>query len=1053
MADGGLSIDLSAAPNEAPSVEKNIEDDVEDQDPSFQAGRWGSGGAEDAVVADSPSFQAGSWGGDATDTDLADIVFMEFFAGEGVLTAAVAAEGVPCVDPQDVASGGADFGDVDQVDRVKKYLHQLTVEGKRLILHFAPPCSTFSRARDRSWKTRLRSTTRPQGLTGMGWKCKVANLVARHTLELVEWAVVHLHAFVTMENPESSYMWNFLTFDESLDYSDVVFSPCLFGADFAKPTRLRCWGWCPRSLAARCSLKGGVFTCGRTRERPHRVLQFGGGSTAEAAAYVPGVCAAWAREIKDLAMEAHTAAKAAKKVRLSDEGRVLRHEWRGTDAQSKKEIRDQEDQASTAGMRNPAAIEAVWPALWDGVSDLRKLLLTLVDNVETFQSLADCCGADPKRPPPSEAEVSRARRCVEILYNVAPGRFDEHHSASPWRFALVAEIQKATGDRDEALPRWLEHGAPMGLSQKIDPGGHFPTVSEVAALSVNELDDMSPCMKNHPSYEALRDDARPPAVKLLEDQVEAGFAYLFADIEEAKATLGSPVHPAPLGNVAKLKEDGTFKDRLIQDQSANSVNAAVVLPERQVLPRGIDHGRDLAVLAHELGEDEQIETLVLDFKDAFMSLPIHRLERRFNCAHTTVPIRRGRQELFEGEVLEGCFVVWKVLGFGGRPNPLIFSRAASFASRVAQALINPEDPARKVPGLATGRLQLYVDDPVLTVRGNALERRRALDLVMLFWLILGVPLSWKKGKLFKMDEAHTWIGIVYSITDQGSIMRLPKAFIEELSEMIEPLCSLNGFVHFNTLEVVIGKAARVAHVVPAAKPFVAGLWGALSASRKAACGPRREAPLHHAPSRRFCYSAAWLRALLADDGSCPLVLERLVSPWAPRAASTSSWRAEFDASVYGGGGVLRHPEGYIAEYFTVVWSDLDAPHLNVMPGDCRHQTFFEALTLLLVLLIWGDHFTSESLAVLGDNVGALTTALSMAGRGSLLAVTRELSWRKARRRWCYEVGHLPSEFNVVADALSRIADPSGVPWPSEALSSATMKHCPKVADIWRAGPQ
>ena len=303
-----------------------------------------------------------------------------------------------------------------------------------------------------------------------------------------------------------------------------------------------------------------------------------------------------------------------------------------------------------------------------------------------------------------------------------------------------------------------------------------------------------------------------------------------------------------------------------------------------------------------------------------------------------------------------------------------------------------------------------------------------------------------------MHEAHVWIGIVYSVTDQGSIMRLPKAFVEELNVMIEPLCNPQGTVHFNTLEMVIGKAARVAHVVPAAKPFVAGLWGALSASRKAASSSRREAPPNQAPTRRFCYSAAWLRALLAEDGSCPLELERLVSPWAPRAASTSAWRAGFDASVYGGGGVLRHPDGYVVEYFSIVWSEFDAPHLHVVPGDCRHQTFFESLTLLLVLLIWGDDFTTDALAILGDNVGALSTALSLAGRGSLLAVSRELSWRKARRKWSYEVGHLPSEHNVVADALSRVADPSGVPWPSEALSSALMKSCPKVADLWRAAP-
>ena len=56
-------------------------------------------------------------------------------------------------------------------------------------------------------------------------------------------------------------------------------------------------------------------------------------------------------------------------------------------------------------------------------------------------------------------------------------------------------------------------------------------------------------------------------------------------------------------------EDGSCKHRLIQDQRANGVNEAVDLTEDQVLPRGIDHGIDLAVLGQDLGVDEDVFTL------------------------------------------------------------------------------------------------------------------------------------------------------------------------------------------------------------------------------------------------------------------------------------------------------------------------------------------------------------------------------------------------------------------------------------------------------------
>ena len=140
------------------------------------------------------------------------------------------------------------------------------------------------------------------------------------------------------------------------------------------------------------------------------------------------------------------------------------------------------------------------------------------------------------------------------------------------------------------------------------------------------------------------------------------------------------------------------------------------------------------------------------------------------------------------------------------------------------------------------------------------------------------------------------------------------------------------------------------------------------------------------------------------------------------------------------------------EYFSVVWFGHEAPHLKVVPRDTAHQTFWEFATLLLALCMWADRFTDDSLAVVGDNTGALSSALKLEGRGPLQAVARELSWRKERRRWSYTVGHLPSEHNVVADALSRLADPKGKAFPSVALASAIPVSPPRLQDLWMAEP-
>ena len=157
--------------------------------------------------------------------------------------------------------------------------------------------------------------------------------------------------------------------------------------------------------------------------------------------------------------------------------------------------------------------------------------------------------------------------------------------------------------------------------------------------------------------------------------------------------------------------------------------------------------------------------------------------------------------------------------------------------------------------------------------------------------------------------------------------------------------------------MLCGKAGRVAHVVPAAHPFVAGLWGGLAGARAEPRDAGYECTF--VPCRRLCSAAAWLRALLRESDDCPLRLERLVRP--PGSSSRrpfGSGTIEFDASIFGGGAVLRDSEGQALEYFSVVWHGDEAKHLRVVPRDPRFQSFWEFATLLLSLCLWGTGLRS-----------------------------------------------------------------------------------------------
>ena len=73
--------------------------------------------------------------------------------------------------------------------------------------------------------------------------------------------------------------------------------------------------------------------------------------------------------------------------------------------------------------------------------------------------------------------------------------------------------------------------------------------------------------------------------------------------------------------------------------------------------------------------------------------------------------------------------------------------------------------------------QVYVDDPALTVVGPPRRGQRVLDCTLVWWLLLGMPLSWTKGHVHEELGKHVWIGVEYSLREDGvAIMELPAAY-------------------------------------------------------------------------------------------------------------------------------------------------------------------------------------------------------------------------------------------------------------------------------------
>ena len=753
---------------------------------------------------------------------------------------------------------------------------------------------------------------------------------------------------------------------------------------------------------------------------------------------------------------------------LHSRGPVRRHAARGAPVHSPKEHRRQQDEACQAGMRDAAQLAQTWPELWEAMAPVGHVLAKARASSAELRGLSGALGKAASRAPPSEESVRTLRSAVALELGLTAGEAEDRHPASPWRHRLVAAVQDRSGDPDVVLRDWLRDGAPMGIRKDIDPGHLFPPIVVESTCLPDDV-FLTKYAGNHPSFLAEA-DGRCPGHATISEHVAEGFGLLFRTRADLEKHLGSRVAPAPLGCVTTLKPDGAVKHRVIQDQRRSGVNAAVVLPERQVLPTVFSHASDLAVLAasaaNQGSETIGVETLVLDFSNAFMNIALAAEEMPYNVCGVESPVARGRPQLYPHEPKSGHFIAWRVLGFGGSPNPLVFARAASFAARSAQALVRVDfDSALGHSGAGPARLQLYVDDPAVTVAGTPDQREMTLDIMVLWWLCLGLPLAWAKG-LFTVG-LHRWIGANYLIhrtkdaeetlreilgeTKTYVTVEVPQDFIDK---MLADLALIFENVTLNeaTVDRVLGRGGRLAYLVPHVKPYVTMLWAAKSASDRHHAQQHKRVTGRRYPAQRFRHAASWIQTLLRPPpGQAWLPLEHVVTEKEIPIEIHIAPVIEFDASPWGFGAVLRR-EGQATSYFFGTWTEDDALVVGSPLGDPSGQTAWEYLALFLVLLTYGAAYRKTGVILLGDNLASLTLALELKGDKVLGKVSREIAWRRIRLGWRYLCGHLPGEQNSTADFLSRISVPgaSSKPLPEELLQASWEKP-PILESVWTNG--
>ena len=597
-----------------------------------------------------------------------------------------------------------------------------------------------------------------------------------------------------------------------------------------------------------------------------------------------------------------------------------------------------------------------------------------------------------------------------------------------WAPGISAEVIEAycsaTGDPDSILGSWLRHGAPIGLLHPVTPTGVFPPVDrKEPTVDLNELISDPRGWSNHSSAEAEVEKV----LELLRLDVNKKHGRIFDTWKDLVDAVGSEdITLNKFALVTKKKPDGSIKYRIVWDLRVSRVNERVSQGERIVLPRLLDVVNDVVKLAQHLEVGEELWFVGIVIADAFSNVLVNPDEKRYLCA-----------------AIGGKFVVFDSLVFGSGSSPTIWGRYGAWLGRSLAALFDSSE----------FRSQLYVDDPLFSIRGTRAAAVRRATVAFLWIAVCGFPVAWHKAG---GGKRLVWIGAALEIKRFEVEIAIPEKKVEEMASALRPLLR-QPTVSRRSLRSLCGSLSFAAGLVTFIRPFLSSMWAALGVpgveahSDAALPTPgrtrlKKKLPAHLIFTKQFAHSTRWLLAFFAE---APGPLARIFPLFFDE--TRQCLHISTDASPWGIGGVLVI-NGVIAAWFADGISDADLRHFNARRGESAYNTVWEALAILVAVRLWRlPSHQSAFLHVRSDSLGALSalSKLSSSER-SLNMIARELAldWAQLLKPpTVYE--HTPGIANVLPDILSRLEAPSPHEFPDILRAVPGGRPPQRDSSFWR----
>ena len=601
-----------------------------------------------------------------------------------------------------------------------------------------------------------------------------------------------------------------------------------------------------------------------------------------------------------------------------------------------------------------------------------------------------------------------------------------------WNLLLTA-----AEDPETAVPDWLRTGCPSGMGDSsIAACGVLPRADHTSAAILKaqafglQQQAMAWQADKHRNYVSFYTEGGKLAEEEITRIAGKGFIELFDTWEQVTARWPKAT-ASKIALLIKERPDGTMKKRIIIDLLRSGINGEVVNPERVVLPRISDFKESIIDLL-ETRPHEEVELCTLDFEDAFHTLLLREPDRGVLVFKTT-----------------SGWAAFRRLCCGMAAAPLVWCRVAAAGCRLGQALYHPNEL----------RIQCFVDDPAIAVRGDQATRRKLLSFVLLLWALLGFQFQWKKGS---RGRSITWIGVQFTVDViisihsnrlfPGVLVELTPKKLQELVDLLTEILNMTGMVPIAQVQKVAGMLSWISGIFKYVKPFNACLWGAITAHalKVADKAPRtsiKKRPSHLIFVLQIKQAIRWVHKLvtgnLRPQAGRPLQLQRWTSIETRLPEALVAVRT--DASPWGMGAVL-FIHGQPCEWMAIDWDKADLHLLQAILGDPAWQAEWELFAILLAIDSWLPHLQGKRAALIQtDATAALFNVERMAGRTPAMnSITAEIALRLEAADVMTTPEHVPGVLNFTCDALSRLSQGAQIPpqlvhlprvWPRPRLPS------------------